>query len=452
MSLDWLKDPISDDAPCGPDLEATDDDAFLDYYFEAESRMPERYFTPGIKGPDDDFMPGTAFDPATIKHADEKKAIFALLERSRDLRLTSLLARMMALGGRLQDFSDAVSGMADVLEAFPQDVHPSNSSDRRSAIDELGNNAIVAIPLQHINIAGAGEVTYRKYLAATGQSEPREGEVGLNAGTMTTELASPGNSKAVEAAHAALLQATDSLRRIESACLRLDTPFTPSLSPTLKVLSDIQGLIAEARSDLQPWNETAAAVEPDPVDAEDVIETGEDATDGTPSLQAKVAAPTDVPAGAIPNRAAALQALNALEAFMATHEPSSPSLLLITQARLLVGRPLVEAIETLMPEHANKTKIVLGEGTGFVLYMDRLKMLATEANGRAQSLESEPAGPAPELSSRANIAPLLTAIETFFRSKEPASPIPVLLFRARTLLDKDFTATVSDLIQIGTNE
>lgn len=447
MSFDWLKDPVSADAPCGPDLEATDDDAFLDYYYEAESRMPERYFTPGIKGPDDEFVPGTAFDPASIKHADEKKAITALLKRSRDLRLVSLLARLMALSGRLGDFADAVTGMADLLETFPEDVHPSGGGDRRSAVDELGNNAIVAIPLQHINLAGAGEVTYRKYLAATGQSEPREGEVGLNPGTLTSEIGSPGNSKAVDAAHGALSQAAAGLHRIQAACLRLENPFNPTLTATVKAIEGIQQLIAEGRSDLQPWSETTT---PEEV-VEEEIANAEDSEmlDDAPIANVPV---QDVPAGVIANRAAALQALNVLEGYMATHEPSSPSLLLITQARLLVGRPLVEAIETLMPEHANKTKITLGENTGFVLYMDRLKMLAQEAGARAQSLESEDPGPTPTLESRANIAPLLASVETFFRAKEPASPIPVLLFRAKALLDKDFSATVTDLIQIKVNE
>lgn len=452
MSFEWLKDPISDDAPCGPDLEATDDAAFVDYYYEAESRMPERYFTPGIKGPNDDFMPGTRFDPTSIKHAAEKKTITDLLKRSRDLRLVSLLARLMALGARLPDFAEAVAAMADLLETYPEEVNPKDGSDRRSAIDELGNNGIVAIPLQHINIAGPGEVTYRKYLAATGQSEPREGEVGLNVGTMTTEIAAPSNRKHVEEAHAALDLAAASLKRIQSACMRLDNPFTPSLGPTVQVIADIQKLISDGRSDLQPWSEESAAeIAESEVQEEAGTDTSQDGDDAAP-VATQSAPVAEKPAGAIGNRAAALQALKAIESFMATHEPSSPSLLLVTQARLLVGRPLVEAIETLLPEHANKTKITLGEGTGFVLYMDRLKMLATEASETAQNLESEDAGPPPEIASRVNIAPLLTAIEGFFRSSEPASPIPVLLFRARTLLDKDFTATVSDLIQTASNE
>jgi type VI secretion system protein ImpA len=441
MSFDWLTAPVSEDAPCGPDLEATDEPAFVDYYYEAESRMPERYFVPGIKGPDDEFTPGTLFDPKSIPHAAEKKTITALLKSSRDVRLLSLLARMMILAGRLPDFADALEGLALVMEEFPTDVHPLDASERRGAIDELGGPGTVLLPLQHTNIAGAGEVSLRRYTVANGGAEPREGEVGLNSGTMLAELGAPGNSQAVEASHAALTKAADALTRITSACLRLDTPFTPAVSNTQSMIADTQKLIHDGRSDLVPWSaETTATVTEDAPAA-----PPEDAGEASASAAAQPT-PKPVPSTSVANRAAALQILNTLEAYLATHEPAAPSLLLITQARLLVGRPLVEAIETLMPEQANQTKMTFGNDSGFVLYMDRLKMLAGEGAGQATSdVDSDP-GPPPVIENRASVAPLITAVEEYFRIREPASPIPVLLFKARTYLDKDFAAIVADLL------
>ena len=449
MSFDWLAEPVSEEAPCGPDLEATDDSAFVDYYFEAESRMPERYFVPGIKGPDDEFTPGTVFDPKSIAHADEKKTITALLKRSRDVRLVSLLARMMILAGRLPDFADAVEGLAILLEAHPAEAHPQNASDRRGSIDELGNSSMVVLPLQYVNLAGAGEVSLRRYTVATGGAEPRKGEVGLNSGAMLSELAAPGNRQAVEAAHAALSKAAEALTRIKSACLRLDNPFTPSLSETLAVIAEIQGLINNGRSDLKPWSADGAAAAADVPAAPDAdAEAPPPAAPGAdaPAAQPAAARPAPVAATSVPNRAAALQILNTVEAYLATHEPASPALLLVTQSRLLVGRPLVEAIETLMPEQANQTKITFGSGSGFVLYMDRLKMLAGEGAGQAETATEADPGPRPDIPDRNHVAPLINAVEDYFRVREPASPIPVLLFKARTYLDKDFTAIVADLL------
>ncbi len=48
MSDSNLRDPVSPESPGGPDLERHDDPDFLDYYFQAESRPPERYFPPGL--------------------------------------------------------------------------------------------------------------------------------------------------------------------------------------------------------------------------------------------------------------------------------------------------------------------------------------------------------------------------------------------------------------------
>ncbi len=446
MSFDWLSEPVSDDAPCGPNLEATDDAAFVDYYFEAESRMPERYFVPGIKDPDDDYTPGTLFDPKSIAHAEEKKTITALLKRSRDARLLSLLARMMILAGRLPDFADAVEGLAILLETRPDDAHPQDASDRRGSIDELGNSSMVILPLQHANLAGAGEVSLRRYTVATGGAEPRKGEVGLNSGAMLSEIAAPGNRDAVETSHAALSKAADALTRIKSACLRLDNPFTPSLGDTLKVIADIQDLIHNGRSDLKPWSaEGEAPVEAPTQPVEETAEGAEPAPDAaaTPAQPAPAAPAVKT---SVPSRAAALQILNTVEGYLATHEPAAPALLLITQARLLVGRPLVEAIETLMPEQANQTKITFGSDTGFVLYMDRLKMLAGEGAGQAETAADADPGPRPDIADRSAVAPLISAVEEYFRVREPASPIPVLLFKARTYLDKDFTAIVADLL------
>ena len=448
MRFEWLTKPVSSEEPCGPDLEATDDGAFVDYYYEAESRMPERYFLPGIKEKDSEFVPGTLFDPKSISHADEFKTITGLLERSRDLRLLSLLARLMILAGRLPDFADALEGIAMLLETFPEDVHPHNVSDRRGALDELGGSSTVLLPLQYANVGGPGEVSLRRHKVATGAAEPREGEVGLNAGTMISDIAAPGNKDAVEQAHDALNRAANALQRITSQCMAMDPPFKPNVSETMAVIADVQTLIHNGRGDLPPWapdgSAKVATEAKKPVETSDAAKI-DNVVSGPPVRTAEVTAAN----GSVKNHAEALQSLKAIETYLATHEPAAPSLLLVTQARLLVGRPLVEAIETLLPEHANKTKITFGSETGFVIYMDRLKMLASEGAGQAAPAAEHDPGPPPVIENRASVAPLLTAVEEYFRTREPASPIPVLLFKARTYLDKDFTAIVADLLPQG---
>lgn len=446
MSLDWLTTAISDDAPTGPNLEATDDSAFIDFYFEAESQMPERYFTPGIKAKGAEFMPGTLFDKKSIDLKNDKPIILDLLKRSRDLRLLSLLARMSILAGDLQGFADAVDGTAAVLTAFPTDVHPTDMSDKRGALDDLGNAVVVCIPLQYAELAGTGEVSLRRYQVASGASEPREGEVGLSASKLNSELASPGNTKAVDAAHAALNRAAAALDRIKIAGLESDPPFNPAVDATVDTIREMQQLIASARPDLQPWAPSAH----EPVEAVAEASAGDDDADAPASSGAAVApvaqaaAPTIVTQ--IPSRAAALRTLKAIEVYFATHEPATPSLLLITQARLLVGMPLIEAIETLLPASAPKAVIDFGPATGFKLDMARLKMLSGEATAQAAAIPDEDPGDEPQVANRSDVAGHINALEQYFRAREPASPIPVLLAKARGYLEKDFAAIVAELL------
>ena len=50
------------------------------------------------------------------------------------------------------------------------------------------------------------------------------------------------------------------------------------------------------------------------------------------------------------------------------------------------------------------------------------------------------------------MAGYIRAVESYFRTQEPTSPVPTLLVRARHYLDKDFDAIVAELIPIPRNE
>ncbi|MBC7138413.1 MAG: hypothetical protein H5U17_06610, partial [Defluviimonas sp.] len=78
--------------------------------------------------------------------------------------------------------------------------------------------------------------------------------------------------------------------------------------------------------------------------------------------------------------------------------------------------------------------------------MSRMRMLSEE--GGSTALEDDEAEPfaAPQIQSREQVAEALKGVEEFFRLREPASPVPILLFKARNLLNKDFHAIVRELL------
>ncbi|MEL6679486.1 MAG: type VI secretion system ImpA family N-terminal domain-containing protein [Pseudomonadota bacterium] len=432
MSLDWLADPISAEEPCGPDLDATDDDDFVDYYFEAEARMPERYAVPGLSA-DGSTSITTVFDPASVNLKEERARIEGMLQRSRDLRLLSLLARFSILAGDVDRFAEALGGIALVLETFPEAVHPV-PGERRAVLSELGASATVVNPLQHADLGAGAEATYRMHLVATGRASARsEAEEEATEAAVISLLSDGGFTAQVEKRHAALVEARAAFGRIVAACLGGPAgPISPGFDAAVSAVDAVLDLIHTARPDL-----AAGAEVPEPPKPDAAPDTPQ------PDTPAPVAAPP-VDMGSVTSQGMARQALTISETFLATYQPSSVARLLVSQARQLVGKSLVEALETLLPEKAKAARVVLGGGTGFVLGLDRLKALTGEAQPGPE-LQVTEAPPAP-VTNVSELDGTLRAVEQFYRASEPASPIPLLLRRARQDLSKDFESILSDIL------
>lgn len=447
MKFEWLTDPTDDAPPCGPDLEAADDDDFIGYYYEAEGRLPERYFTPGLNP---DGSEDKLFDSRSISFARESKQIGDLLRRSRDLRLTSLLARFAVLSGRLGDFADAVEATATLMQIWPVETHPRvdrSAAERRSAIEALNVQPTVVMPLLHLSLLPTGDVTLRRHMVATGRADARASEEGLDSTTdVLGPLRSDANRPQVARAQADLTRAAAALNQIARlAAGHSSAPFSPDLAAVRTAVADMQAMISSARPDLPGWSEgqddppAAMAGLPQLGGAPAEPEAGPATIAAAPAAPAL---PADVPV--IADRDAALAALKSAEAWLALREPSSPSLLLVTQARLLVGAPLVLALETLLPAQSGGAVLNIGHGSGFALPMDRLKTLSAAA----QENQPEPAAAAagPQISDRRGLTACLIGVETYYSMHEPASPVPLLLLKARDMLTKRFDAIVAELI------
>ncbi|MDO5605774.1 MAG: type VI secretion system ImpA family N-terminal domain-containing protein [Paracoccus sp. (in: a-proteobacteria)] len=444
MKMQWLTDPTEDEPPCGPDLESQDDDDFIEYYYEAEGRLPERYFTPGLAP---DGSEDRLFDPRSVNYAREARQIEGLLKRSRDLRLTSLLARFAVLSGRLEEFADAVEQTATLMQIWPAEAHPrvdEGAAERRLAIEALNTQPTVVMPLLHLPLLPAGDVTLRRHMVASGRADARASEEGL---TAATDVLAPLR---VDANRAQVARAQAELTRIAGALYQIvrlgpahhTAPFSPDLGAVRAAVADMQAMISAARPELPGWSEGADDA-PEPVPE---VAQNEPAAASAPvsAAPAPVVAPADAPV--IPDRETALAALKQAEAWLARAEPSSPSLLLVTQARLLIGAPLVQALETLLPAEASKAVLHIGQGSGFTLPMERLKSLSSA--GLESSAPATGQTPPPDLriSDRRSMTACLIGVEAYYARHEPASPVPLLLAKARDMLSKRFDAILAELI------
>ena len=447
MALEWIPEPISDDAPCGPNLDATDDAEFVDYYFDAMGRLPDPYFTPGVNTGSGK-TPDKLFDPKSVDWPAESEAIESLLQKSRDIRLLALRAQWAVLAGRLPDMADSVRAIADALEAFGGDLHPESHGgiqDRRDALGELGSRDSIQLPLMYCGLTGNGDVTVRRMRVAEGRYTAGDGEGDVNAGAMRSLLASTDVAAQVGRSHAALITLADAFNRIIRHC-KLNDSFNPDFGETVNILNEMRGLINDARPDLRG---AEADLEPAPAEEE---EAGEDGGEETAGAEESGGVTTmvvqNLPASAIKSHAEARQALLTCEVYFRAKEPSSAALLLVVQARLLIGKSLMEAMQILLPAEAQKAIVSFGPQAGFALPVDKLRQLSAEVPNGApvQPPEVEEVGDPPVVTNTGEAAAALKGVEDFFRRSEKSSPVPILLQRARSYLDKDFQALMSELI------
>lgn len=446
MNLEALKRPVSEDLPCGPDLNADVDPDYDEYYFGALGRLPDFFVQPGMARPDQTRTPDRYFDPKSVDHQAEVRAIGALLERSRDIRLLTLLAQWEILCGRLGPMVDAVDMIADLLQRFPDAVHPDlgdGVAGRRDAIEELNQMATVVQPLTFCGLTGSPEVTLRKLRVADGGGTPLEGEEDLSAATLMAALGAAGNRGAVDKTFAAFSRLLAALQGIDRACQgNARGSFAPDLGNLRAATEEVLDRIQMARPDL---GKAAAAPPAHP-----------DGAEGGPrpllQLPSSDAAPRTEPVAnsglSVASHAHARRILEACETYFCRHEPSSAALLLITQARLLIGKPFIEALRTLLPQQAAAAAVDFGPQTGFRIDAERLSQLTQEAAGQGRDDTSAEGVSGPDffVSSPETALTAMLAVETYFRRTERSSPVPLLLQRARAYLDMDFQTLIDELI------
>ena len=437
MRVEDILKPISADAPCGEDLLGSDDPDFVDYYFGVEDRLPTSYFN---------IAKGTLFDSKSVDHKSETTQIDALLKRARDLRLLGIEAKFQILSGRFKGFADAVMAMASLVETYPDDVHPIGANDRKNALEELDALVTVIMPLDYATLITdkrLGDVTYRPYGTGAGKIEPRAEEVRGDSNAISGALGSSENAKAVDQLYAHLVDLRGALKTMVTVSQARTDGFMPRFTNLEAKLGDILEMVLAARGDLAGGAAAAGGAEPGGA----ISDTGPDAAGPASGTSATIT--VNAPVGDVSDHKMAYRMLHAIERYFSTTEPASLALVLVTQSRLLIGRPLVEALDALMENSAPYASITFGTDTGFAIPMARMRELSGQANIASTedwSQSSDEENPVAEILSREHAGMVLKQVEDFFRIREPASPIPILLFKARNMLGKDFHALVRELI------
>ena len=401
--------PISDEAPCGPDLDAAGDLDFMNFLAANEGQLPEFLlrFRPQRR---------STFPPPSRRAAELKK-------RTQDLRLILLVAKLAVLNRDFYRFAQEVAEIAWLLANRWDSVHPQAEQgeyiSRLAQLGTLDDSPAVVLPLQYATILQTereGPLVYRAVMAAAGEVKPREGEKLASAGViermLTTTVEIEALTKSLRDASAnwrASLEAITADHRSERVdpgqAVKFDT-----LSPLVeKMLAFAQAALARRDPSLAPAVEAA----------------GSEAPTETPGGTATFESLADVD-GAL---------ASALGYFQAK-EPSSPALLLIVQARATLGKNLYEVIRLLAPRHVDNARVFVGPSDAFSIPVKALEDAPALDFSRGDAAPAE---------TRAQALALIEKVASHLRSAEPSSPAPYLLDRARALATRDFLSLLGEV-------
>ena len=426
-----LAGPVSDEEPCGPDLDLAGDPDYMNFIARTEGLLPATYFS----GPE-----GKPFDRTTIDFAAEFATAAPLLDRTRDLRLLALLAKLFILNRDLTGFAACIGLTDTLLSERWDDVHPQGMDGdfgiRMAALESLDDMPPVIFPMQYmplVNHRRLGPITYRSWMIATGEAKPREGEAIVEPAAIEAAL--------MEVELPALIETRSQFQALQSALGNLrDICVDRAGADRAAKLERLPDLVGKILKLLE-----GVVIRRDPSLAAAQIDTVETAADGNAASAAST-----IPAGAVASTRDVADALAAIADYFGRFEPSSPALLLVRQAEQLMGKSFLEVMRVLVPNHMDQAAVQIGKDRQiFDLPIERLSAFveaAQPSEEEASETEGQTAGRRLEAKTRSDAIRLLDQIGTYYRVAEPSSPVPFLTDRARSFVERDFLSLLKELL------
>lgn len=448
IDFSFLSEPLAENQPCGPDLDVEGDPEYFNYLIPAEGRLPTAYFDMSGR----DIKGDLVFDRSAIDLESEVKQVAALLGKSRDLRLLALLAQFHSVTSNLDGFASCLKAIRDLLVARWPDVHPAAAdadfSLRMVSVEAIDDRVRVAIPISFFPLLRdkkVGIITYRSLEIAVRPESKRANETPLPRSDVQDAFRSESGRQSLIQTIAVVRDCIECLSSIRNIFReKTDFQYVPSFENTLGVLEEIRKAVIAEVPDL-----LGAAV--------DEAESGNTAAaQGHRQEEGASLNSPDVVGAAGPllilnSHGEAKALLSEIEGYFSKLEPSSPALMLVRQAGVLVGRPLIEALEAIAPSRLDGARIVFDSTAGFSIGIERMRELSSSAseNASLKSGVSWAGTPFQEISMRSEAVTAMLSVESFLSAIEPSSPVPLLLSKARALMSKNFADLVKELLGAG---
>lgn len=335
LTAENLAQPISEDLPCGEDLEY--DPAFTQMELDMQSTEEQEY--------GDTIIPASGPDWKGVREQVDN-----LVERTRDLRVLTFGALAELNLNGLVAFSDAMDALNVSLATFWDDIHPQLDEDDGDATSrsntlatmndhELVYESLMRAPL--VTMKGVGSFSLRDIEIAEGKIKP----VGNEEVHDIALIRGAFSDASVEDMVALGEGASNSLEQLKRMAELWDelAPAEPALDlgEALRAMSDVM----EAITNYAP---AAAAVV-----SGDEEEGDEQAMGGTPQAQQALS-------GTINNRNDVSRAIDKICDYYSQHEPSSPIPLLLRRAQRFLSMDFMEILRDMAPSGVEEVSMVSG--------------------------------------------------------------------------------------------
>ena len=320
--LESLLQPISDDSPCGENLEYRD----VRELETLAGGKPERQQGDKIVA---------AEEP---DWGEVKQRATDLLSRTKDLRVAALLAQALVRTDGLQGLSYGLGVLSQLLGSHWACVHPQPDPDapsdytiRLSALSFLDNLQSLINPIRRAELVATpaqGRFSFRDIQIAAGKLKAAQDE-------------KPPQPAAIEAAfrECEIGQLRSALQAVEQSlqhAAEIDSAWAANAGSRDLTASQLTGVLQEIRKELQPKlaSHPKALPEDIPASAGETEEAG-----GAPPF-----------AGVIRSREDVIRVLDSACEYLARHEPSSPVPLLLQRAKRLMVKDFLQIIQDLAPD------------------------------------------------------------------------------------------------------
>ena len=324
--------PISEDQPCGPDLEY--DTEFVVLQARATPREAAQY---------GDFVAPTE----ALNWPELERDCQRLLLRTKDIRLLTLFLRCRTRLDQAEGLRDGLALLYALLTAFPEQIHPQLEIDGEEEPD-LRANAVAVLADPQGLLADVREITLGSNAT---RLQVRDIEHAFGVPRPADALAPESVRLQLEALREQGLpqiSAMDEACVLTQAILRWSEAALPDHTPDLKPLVRLLQLIGHPELVAPTTAANMPQANPPSVAA---------ALQSAPAARALHAVHAEAPpdcaefTDAMPtNRHTALTQIRLARTWFEVHEPSSPVSLLLRQAESLVGKPFSEVFQAIPAE------------------------------------------------------------------------------------------------------